>query len=51
METKGCYGNILLQWLLTKYVKLPSESFFLISPGVLELWRKTLGGRVPPRHG
>ena len=25
-------------------VKLKSESFFSISPGVLELWRKNLGG-------
>ena len=25
LETKGCYGNILLQWLLTKYVKCPSK--------------------------
>ena len=31
-----------------KGVKLKSESFFSISPGVLELWRKTLGGRIPP---
>ena len=29
-------------------VKLKSESFFLISPGVFELWRKTLGDRIPP---
>ena len=29
-----------------KGVKLNSESFFSISPGVLELWRKTLGGGV-----
>ena len=27
-----------------KGVKLKSESYFSISPGVLELWRKTLGG-------
>ena len=27
-----------------KGVKLKSESFFSISPGVLELWRKNLGG-------
>ena len=27
-----------------KGVKLKSESFFSISPGVLELWRKSLGG-------
>ena len=27
-----------------KGVKLKSESFFPISPGVLELWRKSLGG-------
>ena len=27
-----------------KGTKLKSESFFSISPGVLELWRKTLGG-------
>ena len=34
----------------TKGVKLKSESFFSISPGVLELWRKTLGGAdsAPP---
>ena len=32
-----------------KGVKLKSESFFSISPGVLELWRKNLrGGRIPP---
>ena len=33
-----------------KGVKLKSESYFLLSPGVLELWRKTLGGggRIPP---
>ena len=35
-----------------KGVKLKSESFFSISFGVLELWRKTLGGgggfRPPP---
>ena len=32
-------------------VKLKSKSFFSISPGVLQLWRKTLGGggfRPPP---
>ena len=34
--------------LSVKGVKLKSESFFSISPGVLELWRKTLGGRNPP---
>ena len=34
-----------------KGVKLKSESFFSISPGVLELWRKTLGGRIPPPPG
>ena len=33
-----------------KGVKLKSESYFSISPGVLELWRKNLrgGGRIPP---
>ena len=33
-----------------KVVKLKSESFFPISPGVLELWRKSLGGGgfLPP---
>ena len=33
-----------------KGVKLKSESFFSLSPGVLELWRKTLGGvdSAPP---
>ena len=25
-----------------------SESFVSLSPGVLELWRKTLRGRIPP---
>ena len=36
-----------------KGVKLKSESFFSISPGVLELWRKNLrgGGRIPPPPG
>ena len=30
-------------------VKLKSESFFLISHGILEFWRKNLrGGRIPP---
>ena len=29
-------------------VKSKSESFFSISDGVLELWRKTLGGFHPP---
>ena len=28
--------------MTVKGVKLKSESFFLISPGVLELWRKNL---------
>ena len=33
-----------------KGVKLKSESYFLLSPGVLELWRKNLrGGGFP--HG
>ena len=31
-----------------KGVKLKSESYFLLSPGVLELWRKNLRGAVPP---
>ena len=32
-----------------KGVRLKSESYSSISPGVLELWRKTLGGgRIPP---
>ena len=30
--------------MTVKRVKLKSESFFLISPGVLELWRKNLRG-------
>ena len=35
-----------------KGVKLKSESYFLLSPGVLELWRKNLrGGRIPPSPG
>ena len=29
-----------------KGVKLKSESYFSISPSVLELWRKNLGGGV-----
>ena len=32
-----------------KGVKLKSESFFSISPGVLELWRKNLRGPGPDR--
>ena len=32
-----------------KGVKLKSESYFSMSPGVLELWRKNLRvGRIPP---
>ena len=31
-----------------KGVKLKSESYFSISPGTLELWRKTLEGRIAP---
>ena len=31
-----------------KGVKSKSESFFSISHGVLELWRKNLRGRIPP---
>ena len=31
-----------------KGVKLKSESFFSISPGVLELWRKNLRGADSP---
>ena len=34
--------------MTVKGVQLKSESFFLVSSGVLELWRKTLGGRIPP---
>ena len=37
--------------MTVKGVKLKSESFFLLSPGVLELWRKNLRGggfRLPP---
>ena len=30
-----------------KGVRSNSESFFSTSHGVLELWRKTLGGRIP----
>ena len=30
--------------MTVKGVKLRSESFLSISPGILELWRKTLGG-------
>ena len=50
-------GNKRLQWqhlttmvinkigkISIKGVNLKSESYFSISPGVLELWRKTLGG-------
>ena len=29
--------------MTVKGVKLKSESFFCISPGIFELWRKTLG--------
>ena len=31
-----------------KGVKLKSESFFSISPGVLELWRENLRGQILP---
>ena len=32
-----------------KGVKLKSEGFFQYqAPGVFELWRETLGGRIPP---
>ena len=55
LETKGCYSNILLQWLLNKIrkmsvkgVKLKSESYFLLSPSVLEVWRKNLRGADSP---
>ena len=34
--------------MTVKGVKLKSESFFLISPGVLELWRKNLKGGIRP---
>ena len=34
--------------MTVKGVKLKSESFFLISPGVLELWRKNLRGAESP---
>ena len=34
--------------MTVKGVKLKSESFFLISPDVLELWRKNLRGAEPP---
>ena len=36
--------------MTVKGLKLKSESFFLVSPGVLELWRKNLkgGGFRPP---
>ena len=36
--------------MTVKVVKIKSESFFLISPGVFELWRKNLrgGGFRPP---
>ena len=37
--------------MAVKGVKLKSESFFLISPGVLELSRKNLRGRIPPPPG
>ena len=34
-----------------KGVKLKSESYFLLSPGVLELWRKNLRGADSALHG
>ena len=34
--------------MTVKGVKSKSESFFSISYGVLELWRKNLRGRIPP---
>ena len=33
--------------MTVKGVNLKSESFFLISPGVLELWRKNLKRGIP----
>ena len=34
--------------MIVKGVKLKLDSFFSIPYGVLELWRKTPGGRIPP---
>ena len=34
--------------MTVKGVKSKSESFFSISHGVLELWRKKLRGQIPP---
>ena len=37
--------------MTVKGVRLKSESFFAISHGILELWRKTLGGGFSPPRG
>ena len=37
--------------MTVKGVRLKSESFFAISHGILELWRKTLGGGFSPPCG
>ena len=57
LETKGCFGKHPTTMVIDKIrkmsvkgVKLKSESYFSISPGVLELWRKNLRGAdsAPP---
>ena len=47
------YNGDKIRKITVKGVKLKSESFFLISPGVLELWRKNLRGveSTPPPPG
>ena len=50
-KKKSSHSKIWLQWLLTKYAKdrqryrIKPGSFFLISYGILELWKKTLWGK------
>ena len=50
MATSYHNGYCQICKMSIKGVKLKSESFFSISPGVLELWRKNLrgGGFRPP---
>ena len=53
MATSDYNGHWQNMQMTVKGVKLKSESFFSISPGILKLWRKTLVGRIlpSPQHG
>ena len=39
LKTKGCHGNILSQWLLTKDAKLTVKGVKLKSESFFSLWR------------